>query len=104
MFTKNCNKEVPLASMNYDQASCLRESMRYTFLLIWKGVVTDYINIFNQFLMFSEIPRLFQGMLTVGGGITSVPLDFKVPKDYYYHCKILNAIKNHKVTLVCLYD
>ena len=90
--------------LSYSQSEVLRESLEKTFLLIWKYEITDLINIANQFLTFSELPRHIQGFCLCGGGITSVPLDFEVPSEYFYHCKILEAIRNDKVSLIAYTD
>ena len=94
----------PQSKLNSQQSKLMVEIIKKNMLLIWNHEITDPINIFNQFLMFSEIKKIYQGFATCGGGIISVPLDFTVPPEYYHHAKLFKAIRHNKVTLVAFSD
>lgn len=90
--------------LNREQKAFIKSRIKDQLLLAWKGLISDHITITNIFVMFSELPRIQQGFCLVGGGVTGIPLDMEVPQDHSYHCKVLKAIRDSKVSLLLFTD
>ena len=91
-------------NLTREQKSFVKERIKNQLLLVWKGLISDHITVTNIFVMFSELPRIQQGFCLVGGGVTGIPLDMETPSDHGYHCKLLRAIKESKVSLLLFTD
>ena len=91
-------------NLTIEQKAFIRSRIKDQLLLVWKGLLSDHITITNIFVMFSELPRIQQGFCLVGGGVTGIPLNMEVPQDHSYHCKVLKAIRNSKVSLLLFTD
>ena len=91
-------------NLTIEQKAFIRSRIKDQLLLVWKGLLSDHITVTNIFVMFSELPRIQQGFCLVGGGVTGIPLNMEVPQDHSYHCKVLKAIRNSKVSLLLFTD
>lgn len=91
-------------NLTREQKAFIRKRIKDQLLLVWKGLISDHITVTNIFVMFSELTWIQQGFCLVGGGVTGIPLDMEVPKDHSYHCKLLQAIKDSKVSLLLFTD
>lgn len=91
-------------NLTREQKNLIIKIIKDQLMLVWKGYITDHINITNIFVMFSELSWVRQGFCLVGGGVTGIPLGMEVPKDHSYHCKILEAIRDSKVSLLLFTD
>lgn len=91
-------------NLTREQKAFIKSRIKDQLLLAWKGLISDHITITNIFVMFSELPRIQQGFCLVGGGVTGIPLDMETPLDHRYHCKILKAIRDSKVSLLLFTD
>lgn len=91
-------------NLNVEQKSLIKDMIKDQLMLAWKGCISDHITITNIFVMFSELPWVQQGFALLGGGVTGIPLGMEVPEDHSYHCKVLEAIRDSKVSLLLFKD
>lgn len=96
-YTRNEN-------LTTEQENLMEEIIESQLLLVWKRLISDHITVTNIFAMFSELPEIEQDFCLIGGGIIDIPWGMKVPLDYNYHCKILEAIRDSKVSLLLFTD